>query len=85
MIDHKRFAAEAFARANRIDKRVMGRAGARIGMVAAGKNWLDLVHALGLLGIDEARPRRWASPPTRWCRPGRWTWTVSTNGPRGWT
>ncbi len=52
MIDHKRFAAEAFARANGIDRRVWGQAGARIGLVAAGKNWLDLVHALGLLGID---------------------------------
>ncbi|MCC6306267.1 MAG: indolepyruvate ferredoxin oxidoreductase family protein [Rhodobacteraceae bacterium] len=52
MIDHKRFAAEAFARANRIDRRIWGRPGARIGLVAAGKNWLDLVHALALLGID---------------------------------
>ncbi len=52
MIDHKRFAAEAFARANRIDKRVWGQPGAKIGMVAAGKNWLDLSHALTLLGID---------------------------------
>ncbi|MFN0113704.1 MAG: indolepyruvate ferredoxin oxidoreductase family protein [Paracoccaceae bacterium] len=51
MIDHKRFAAEAFARANRIDRRVWGRAGAKIGFVAAGKNWLDLVHAVKLLGI----------------------------------
>ncbi|WP_209424546.1 indolepyruvate ferredoxin oxidoreductase family protein [Pararhodobacter sp. SW119] len=55
IIDHKRFAAEAFARANRIDKRVWGRPGAKIGLVAAGKNWLDLVHALGLLGIDQAQ------------------------------
>ena len=52
MIDHKRFAAEAFARANQIDRRVWGRPGAKIGLVAAGKNWLDLVHALSLLGID---------------------------------
>ncbi|RME18273.1 MAG: indolepyruvate ferredoxin oxidoreductase family protein, partial [Alphaproteobacteria bacterium] len=58
MIDYKRFAAEAFARANRIDKRVWGRPGAKIGLVAAGKNWLDLVHALGLLGIDEAEAER---------------------------
>ncbi|MCC6006835.1 MAG: indolepyruvate ferredoxin oxidoreductase family protein, partial [Rhodobacteraceae bacterium] len=49
---HKRFAAEAFARANGIDRRVWGKAGARIGLVSAGKNWLDLVHALSLLGID---------------------------------
>ena len=53
MIDHKRFAAEAFANANKIDKRVWGKPGAKIGFVAAGKNWLDLVHALDLLGIDE--------------------------------
>lgn len=52
MIDHKRFAAEAFARANGIDKRVWGKPGAKIGFVAAGKNWLDLTHALALLGID---------------------------------
>ena len=58
MIDHKRYAAEAFARANRIDRRVWGRPGTKIGLVAAGKNWLDLVHALGLLGIDEAAAER---------------------------
>lgn len=58
MIDHKRFAAEAFARANRIDRKVWGREGARIGICAAGKNWLDVVHALSLLGIDEAEADR---------------------------
>ncbi|ARC88460.1 indolepyruvate ferredoxin oxidoreductase family protein [Rhodovulum sp. MB263] len=58
MIDHKRFAAEAFARANRIDRRVWGRPGAKIGLVAAGKTWLDLVHALDLLGIGEAEAER---------------------------
>jgi indolepyruvate ferredoxin oxidoreductase len=52
MIDHKRNAAEAFARANRIDQRKWGKAGAKIGLVAAGKNWLDLQHALSLLNID---------------------------------
>ncbi|PJE26899.1 indolepyruvate ferredoxin oxidoreductase [Pseudooceanicola antarcticus] len=58
MIDHKRFAAEAFARANRIDKRIWGKPGAKIGFVSAGKNYLDLVHALSLLGIDEAEAER---------------------------
>ena len=52
MIQHKRLAAEAFAHANRIDRRGVGKPGARIGFVAAGKNWLDLCHALDLLGID---------------------------------
>jgi indolepyruvate ferredoxin oxidoreductase len=58
MIDHKRFAAEAFARANRIDRRVWGRAGAKVGFVAAGKNWLDLVHALDLLGLSAEEAER---------------------------
>ena len=58
MIDYKRFAAEAYARANRIDRRVWGTPGAKIGFVAAGKNWLDLVHALNLLGIDDAEAER---------------------------
>ncbi|MBN2906496.1 MAG: indolepyruvate ferredoxin oxidoreductase family protein [Rhodobacteraceae bacterium] len=58
IIDYKRFAAEAFAHANGIDRRVWGGPGAKIGFVAAGKNWLDLVHALGLLGIDQAEAER---------------------------
>ncbi|WP_120501111.1 indolepyruvate ferredoxin oxidoreductase family protein [Roseovarius sp. EL26] len=58
IIDHKRFAAEAFARANKIDNRVWGKSGAKIGFVAAGKNWLDLVHALSLLGIDGEEAER---------------------------
>ncbi len=58
VIDHRRFAAEAFARANGIDRRVWGKPGARIGFVAAGKNWLDLQHALSLLGVDEAEAGR---------------------------
>ncbi|WP_304191652.1 indolepyruvate ferredoxin oxidoreductase family protein [Lentibacter algarum] len=58
MIDYKRFAAEAFSHANKMDKRVWGKAGAKIGFVAAGKNWLDLCHALSLLGIDEAEAER---------------------------
>ncbi|MCV2892273.1 indolepyruvate ferredoxin oxidoreductase family protein [Lentibacter sp. XHP0401] len=58
MIDYKRFAAEAFSHANKMDKRMWGKPGAKIGFVAAGKNWLDLCHALSLLGIDEAEAER---------------------------
>ncbi|WP_415234173.1 indolepyruvate ferredoxin oxidoreductase family protein [Pseudorhodobacter sp.] len=58
LVNHKRYAAEAFSRANCIDRRVWGKPGARIGLVAAGKNWLDLTHALSLLGIDEAEAER---------------------------
>ena len=53
IIQHKRTAAEAFSRANKMDKRVWGKPGAKIGFVAAGKNWLDLCHAMSLLNIDE--------------------------------
>jgi indolepyruvate ferredoxin oxidoreductase len=58
MIDHKRFAAEAFSRANKMDQRKWGKPGAKIGFVAAGKNWLDLQHALSLLNIDETEAER---------------------------
>ncbi|GGH25642.1 indolepyruvate ferredoxin oxidoreductase [Cribrihabitans marinus] len=58
IIDHKRFAAEAFSRANGMDKRVWGKPGAKIGLVAAGKNWLDLEHALRLLNISEGEAER---------------------------
>ncbi|RKF15081.1 indolepyruvate ferredoxin oxidoreductase family protein [Roseovarius spongiae] len=58
IIDHKRFAAEAFSRANGMDRRLLGKPGAKIGFVAAGKNWLDLIHALDLLGIDAAEAER---------------------------
>jgi indolepyruvate ferredoxin oxidoreductase len=37
---------------------VHGKPGAKIGFVAAGKNWLDLVWALDALGIDEAEAER---------------------------
>jgi indolepyruvate ferredoxin oxidoreductase len=37
---------------------VHGKAGAKIGFVAAGKNWLDLLWALDALGIDEAEAER---------------------------
>ncbi len=56
--DHKRFAAEAFARANKLDKRMHGKAGAKIGIVSAGKSWLDTSHALELLGIDGAQAEK---------------------------
>ncbi|MDP2064045.1 MAG: indolepyruvate ferredoxin oxidoreductase family protein [Phaeovulum sp.] len=71
MIDQKRFAAEAFARANRIDKRMHGAPGAKIGFVAAGKNWLDLVHAFDLLGLD----------PDELTRLGVTTWKVAQTFP----
>ena len=58
MIDHKRYAAEAFSHANKMDKRMWGKRGAKIGFAAAGKNWLDLLHAMNMLNIDENEAER---------------------------
>ncbi|HBM38437.1 MAG TPA: indolepyruvate ferredoxin oxidoreductase family protein, partial [Sulfitobacter sp.] len=58
MIDYKRFAAEAFSHANKMDKRMWGKRGAKIGIAAAGKNWLDVIHAMSLLNIDENEAER---------------------------
>ncbi|MCK0166522.1 indolepyruvate ferredoxin oxidoreductase family protein [Jannaschia sp. S6380] len=58
LLGYKRWAAEAFSHANRMDRRMHGKAGAKIGFVAAGKNWLDLVHAMNLLGLDDAECQR---------------------------
>jgi indolepyruvate ferredoxin oxidoreductase len=56
LVNHKLDAARAFARANRLDRVVFGRReGARIGIVTAGKSWLDVRQALADLGIDQAR------------------------------
>jgi indolepyruvate ferredoxin oxidoreductase len=54
---HKLAAARAFARANRLDRVVLGGEGAWLGVVTTGKSWLDLIAALDELGIDEARAR----------------------------
>ncbi|MFB9949523.1 indolepyruvate ferredoxin oxidoreductase family protein [Rhizobium puerariae] len=55
-LERKMLAAQAFARANRIDRTVWGGSGkARLGIVSTGKSWLDLMGALALLGIDAAR------------------------------
>ena len=53
LLSDKKIAAEEFARINRIDKVGLPKGNAKIGLVAAGKNWLDLIHSLSLLGISE--------------------------------
>ncbi len=46
-------AAEAFARANKIDKLVIDSPHARFGIVTTGKSYLDVLQALEYLGIDK--------------------------------
>jgi indolepyruvate ferredoxin oxidoreductase len=58
-------AAIAYARANRLDAHVFGRADvhaggtpARLAIVSTGKSWLDVMQALADLGIDQAAAER---------------------------
>jgi indolepyruvate ferredoxin oxidoreductase len=50
-------AAQAFSRANNIDRIVMDSSRARLGIVTAGKSYLDVLQALEYLGLDEAACR----------------------------
>jgi len=45
-------AAQAFARANRIDRIVIDSASARLGIITTGKSYLDVLQALEYLGLD---------------------------------
>lgn len=56
-IEDKLAAVQAFARANPIDRCLFNEPKARFGIVTTGKGHLDLLEALDLLGIDEARAR----------------------------
>ncbi len=53
LIDYKLPAVQAFARANGIDRVVLGGPQRRIGIIAAGKAYLDVRQALEDLGISE--------------------------------
>ena len=52
--EHKLDAARAFARANGLDRLVLDSPNPKLGVVATGKSWLDLLQALDELGLDEA-------------------------------
>jgi len=57
LLEHKLYAAAAYARANGIDRIVMDAPKARIGIVTSGKSYLDVCQALRMLGIDETRAK----------------------------
>jgi indolepyruvate ferredoxin oxidoreductase len=50
---HKLPAALAYARANQLNRIVGSDAGGRVGVVASGKAWQDLLQALGNLGLAD--------------------------------
>jgi indolepyruvate ferredoxin oxidoreductase len=51
---HRLYAALAFARANRLNRPVLGAARPSLGIVTAGKSYLDVRQAFDDLGIDQA-------------------------------
>ena len=53
MQDYKIYAALAYARANRLNRTMIDSPQARLGIVASGKSYLDVLEALHELGIDE--------------------------------
>ena len=81
---HKLPAALAYARANGLNRIVSAPAGARVGVVAAGKAWQDLLQALGNLGLRDDGGRGTGAPAPQGrhgvaARPRSWC----ANSPRG--
>ncbi len=58
MQDYKIYAAMAYARANHLNHIVWDSHPARLGVVASGKSYVDVVEALDQLGIDEREAGR---------------------------
>jgi indolepyruvate ferredoxin oxidoreductase len=71
-LELKLAAVHAFARANSIDRISGAGSGARLGVIATGKSWLDLMGALSALGIDETGLKRLG---IRLCKAGL-TWPL---------
>ncbi len=53
LLKHKLLAAQAYAKENALDRMVMDSPAARLGILTAGKSYLDVRQALASLGIDE--------------------------------
>ena len=54
LLNHKLYAALAYCRANRLNRVVIDSPAPRLGILTAGKSYLDVRQALDELGIDEA-------------------------------
>jgi len=53
--NHKLPAVKYFVKKNNIDKELFKNQKSTIGIVSAGKNWLDLMSSLAMLGLDETQ------------------------------
>ncbi len=54
LLDHKLYTALAYCRANRLNRVVIDSPNPRLGIIAAGKSYLDVRQAFDDLGIDDA-------------------------------
>ncbi len=54
MQDYKIYAALAYARENKLNRTTIDSPNAKLGIIASGKSYLDVLEALEELGIDEA-------------------------------
>ncbi len=54
LLNHKLYAALAYCRANKLDRVVIDSPAPRLGILTAGKSYLDVRQALDELGIDDA-------------------------------
>lgn len=54
MQDYKIYAALAYARTNKLNRVMIDSPKARLGIIASGKSYLDVLEALSELGIDES-------------------------------
>lgn len=57
LVDFKLPAAQAFVRANKLDRVIFDGSRRTLGIIASGKAYLDVREALRELGVDEARAR----------------------------
>jgi indolepyruvate ferredoxin oxidoreductase len=55
MQDYKIYAALAYSRANRLNRTTIDAPNAKLGIVASGKSYMDVLEALDELGISESR------------------------------
>jgi indolepyruvate ferredoxin oxidoreductase len=53
MQDYKIYAALAYARANKLNRTMIDSPNAKLGIIASGKSYMDVLEALDELGIDE--------------------------------
>jgi indolepyruvate ferredoxin oxidoreductase len=84
MQDYKIYAALAYARANKLNHVTIDSPQARLGIVASGKSYLDVLEALEELGIDEnSLPRSVSACIKSRCR-GRWNRMAYANLRKGW-